>query len=420
MDIEIVPSALSGIVSAVSSKSDAHRHIIAAALSDRPTRIILNNTCADIEATIACVSALGARVIRENEGLTVCPVDPAHRREPVVLECGESGSTARFLLPVAAALCGKFELRGEGRLPERPFAPVCRAMAENGCVFSGENIPFYVSGVMRHGDFYIAGNVSSQFISGLLFALPLQNGPSRIIITTPLESKGYIDMTLSVLSMYGIRIEQSGDMFFVPGGQKYISPGTVRVEGDWSNSAFWLCAGAICGEITVEGLNRSSLQGDRAIIDILKGFGAKITMGERSVTAAPGGLCGREIDVSQIPDLVPALAVLGTAANGNTIIKNAARLRIKESDRLGAIAQNLSKIGADIEKKKDSLVIFGGKTLAGGEVDSFNDHRIAMAMAVASVLCRDRLVIKNAGAVSKSYPAFFEDFKRLGGKFDVV
>ena len=143
-------------------------------------------------------------------------------------------------------------------------------------------------------------------------------------------------------------------------------------------------------------------------------------MGERSVTAAPGGLCGREIDVSQIPDLVPALAVLGTAANGNTIIKNAARLRIKESDRLGAIAQNLSKIGADIEKKKDSLVIFGGKTLAGGEVDSFNDHRIAMAMAVASVLCRDRLVIKNAGAVSKSYPAFFEDFKRLGGKFDVV
>jgi 3-phosphoshikimate 1-carboxyvinyltransferase len=285
-----------------------------------------------------------------------------------------------------------------------------------GCTFSGNTLPLSGTGRIRAGNFSIAGNVSSQFISGLLFVLPLLNVDSRVILTTPLESAAYVDMTIEVLRLFGIKIEKGKNEFRVTGNQAYISGGNVRAEGDWSNAAFFLCAGAMAGNVTVSGLSPHSAQGDREVINILARFGAET--GECSARSKP--LRAIEIDAAQIPDLVPALAVTASAAKGVTRIYNAGRLRIKESDRIQSTFNLLSALGADAEMTSDGLVIRGKEKLRGGVVDGAGDHRIVMAAAQASCVCETPVLVKGGEAVNKSYPSFVEDFRSLGGVADVV
>lgn len=420
MDSSITPTKLTGQIDAVESKSDAHRLLICAALSETPTEIIIKNISKDIAATIECLSAMGGEIQTRVDGsLSVRPLWQSNTQNPV-LDCGESGSTLRFLLPVAAALFGGFAMTGAGRLPHRPLAPVIAAMKANGCTFGSEKLPVQVNGKLQNGRFELRGDVSSQFISGLLFALLLLEGDSEIVLTSPLESSGYVDMTLHTLARFGLSVICEKNRIFVPGSQQYISPGSVTVEGDWSNAAFWLAAGAINGRITCGGLNENSLQCDRRMLDILKQMGADISFENGAATAAYRELRAITLNAAEIPDLVPVTAALMALAKGTSVIENAGRVRLKESDRLTAITENLNKLGADVRETADSLIINGKPELAGGVADGCGDHRIVMAMAVASVACKGTVVIRGAEAVEKSYPGFFGDFNKLGGRANVI
>jgi len=372
-------------------------------------------TSDDIDATAACLTALGAEVSYNwGEGFSVKPLKP---RGQAILDCGESGSTLRFMLPICCALGVSAEFHMRGRLPSRPMSPLLEELTAHGCTFDGVGgSPLKTSGKLRGGEFNLPGNVTSQFISGLLFALPLLDCDSRINVAGRLESEPYIDMTLDALRVFGIKVESEDGYYVVRGGQKYRSPGTVHVEGDWSNAAFWLCAGAIGkGGMTCTGLNFSSKQGDMAILNLLKRFGAEVTCSDNTVTVKPADLCGIRIDASDTPDLVPILSVVASVAHGETVIYNAERLRIKESDRLRTVTETLRALGADIAQTPDGLTINGKKALHGGTVSSFGDHRIAMTAAVASRVCEGPVIIDGAEAVDKSYPGFWEDFSALGG-----
>lgn len=421
MDICITPKPLSGDIAAIASKSDAHRCLICAALSSGTVEVAISDISRDIEATACCLEALGADIKRDKNGVfKVKGIEKVPERP--LLDCGESGSTLRFLLPVAAALGVNARITGSGRLPERPLSPLKERLIEHGCGFSAERLPFDISGKLLPGRFELPGNVSSQYVTGLLLALPILNGDSEIILTSRLESAGYVDMTIRTLGLFGIEVTKLPNCggYRVKGGQRYISPKRVRAEGDWSNSAFWLTAGALGNGISVSGLDMDSAQGDRAIFSLLEKFGAEIAQSADRFTVKPAVKRGIEIDAAEIPDLVPILAVAACAAEGKTLIKNAARLRIKESDRLKTVSEMLSCLGAEVTELDDGLLINGHGYLNGGTVDSHNDHRIAMAAAAASCMCRDKVIIKGAQAVEKSYPAFFEHFESLGGKADVI
>jgi 3-phosphoshikimate 1-carboxyvinyltransferase len=279
-------------------------------------------------------------------------------------------------------------------------------------------LPLTVEGKLKPGVYELRGDVSSQFITGLIYALPLLDGDSTIKITTEMESIGYIDLTIDVLKKFGVTIEHNNYReYYIKGNQKY-QKRDYRVEGDFSQVAFFLAAGVLGGEIECLDMREDSLQGDKAIVDIIKNMGGKVAFENGILKASKSDLKGTVIDASQCPDLVPIAAVLGALSEGTTEIINAARVRIKESDRLKAIATELNKIGADVIEREDSLLIHGKKWLTGGTVNSWNDHRIAMAMAMASIRCTEKLVIEDSGSVKKSYPHFFEDFKSLGGKAD--
>lgn len=419
MDIAITPSKLNGTVHSIASKSEAHRLLICAALAYGKTEVAINGSISkDIEATISCLESIGAQIKKDGGVYIVNPL--AERNKDFTLDCGESGSTLRFLLPVAAALGENFYVSGQGRLPQRPLKPLIKAMRENGCVFSSDTLPFKVRGALRSGEYILPGDISSQFISGLLFAMPMLEGDSKIELTSPLESVGYVEMTVNALRKFEISVEREQNSFIIKGGQKYQSCKTVEVGGDWSNAAFWLTAGALSGEIIVTGLSASSAQGDRAICDILRSIGARVNVQDNCVTVSKGSLKAINLDASNVPDLVPVVAAALSTAQGNSVIYNISRLRLKESDRLKTVATALNSIGADIREKQNSLEIIGREALQGSVADSFNDHRIAMALAVASTVCRGRVIIKNAQAVEKSYPEFFTHFTQLGGKCDVI
>lgn len=416
MNVRITPAPLSGTIAAIPSKSDAHRLLICAALSDGPTELALSQSSQDIDATVGCLAALGAKIEPTGDALRISPIlKPA---ESPVLDCGESGSTLRFLIPVAAAVCEKAAFTGRGRLPQRPLSQLAAAMESHGVAFSAEKLPLTISGRLRSGEYALPGNVSSQYVTGLLLALPLLEGDSRITLTTGLESAAYVDITLCALGKFGISTTRQKDGFLVPGGQRFRSPGRVTVDGDWSNAAFFLCAGAIGGEITVAGLNPASPQGDRKIAEFLRRFGAKITESEAGITAKRSRLTGCEIDINETPDLLPALAVAAAFAQGETRFVNAARLRLKESDRLTSTANLIHSLGGRAEELPEGLVVHGQK-LTGGRADSFHDHRIAMAAAIAAIGCDRPVVIEDAGAAAKSYPAFYQDYAKLGGIADV-
>ncbi len=413
----IAPAPLGGSIPAIASKSDAHRLLILAALSRGETRLLMERSSEDIDATIGCLRALGARIEPLADGVCVCGIGRAAKNP--LLDCGESGSTFRFLLPVVAALCDSARFAGQGRLPERPVGALMEALREHGVSFSAEKLPFATRGRLTGGMFTLPGNVSSQYLTGLLLALPLVEEDSQIALTTRLESAAYVQITLHALRRFGIRIDPAGQRYAVPGRQTPASPGALRVDGDWSNAAFFLAAGALGTPVTVTGLDLASPQGDRAILDALRGFGARVNAQRDRVSVSPAALNGCTIDVGETPDLLPVLAVLGACAAGQTRLINAARLRLKESDRLKSTAAMLRALGGEVEELPDALVVTGSR-LAGGAAESWCDHRIAMAAAIASIRCAGDVRIHGAEAVGKSYPAFFADFNRLGGRADVV
>ena len=406
------------------SKSDLHRLLIAAALSEGETLIRRCTLSEDIHATARVLQALGRSVTFGEDCITVggkLELD----RHVRCCDCGESGSTLRFLVPVLAALGQSTVFTGKGRLPQRPMEPMLTRLREHGVQIAlptgGETLPLELTGQLQRGDFVFAGDISSQYITGLLFALPLLQDDSRILLSSPLQSKGYVDMTLEVLARFGIRIEAIENGWSISGGQQYRTPGELTAQGDWSNAAFWIAAGVIGQKkLEVAGLSPQSLQGDKAICDVLRQMGANISVGQDSVIACPSQLHGTVIDGSQIPDIIPILSVCAAVAEGETRIINAQRLRLKESDRLRAVHDCLQAIGADIEETADGLIIRGKPTLSGGLVDSFNDHRIAMSMAVASLRCDQPVLIRDPLCVNKSYPDFYQDFIKTGGKVDVI
>lgn len=412
MNVTIIAGALHGKVGSIPSKSVAHRALICAALADGTTDIRLPRSNEDIDVTASCLRAMGVEISENGASLSVAPITTA--TDYAELNCGESGSTLRFLLPVAAAILPKVSFLGTGRLPERPIGGLSDAMKNNGAEFSGNRIPFTVSGGLRAGTYEIAGDVSSQYISGLLMALPLLEGDSRIVLTSPLCSEPYVMITLDMLAKFGIQIERKDNEFLVHGRQVFRSPKTVNVDGDWSAAAFFLVGGAIGGDVTVNDVQMNSAQGDKAIVEILRSFGADVAVHENSVRVKVSSLKACSIDVSQIPDLLPILTVLASFAEGTTVLYNAANLRHKESDRLASSATMINSLGGTAVEYADRLEIIG-TLLTGGTVDSFGDHRIAMSAAIAASMCREQTTIIGAEAVKKSYPEFFKDFLALGG-----
>lgn len=408
------PGPRTGAVQIPASKSQAHRMLICAALSEAPSRLILDGFSADIEATVQCLEALGARCEETANGLSVTPVGvcPAQAR----LDVGESGSTLRFLLPVLGALGIRAEVRMHGRLPERPLSPLWEVLEAHGMQLRQDGAVLHTAGQLCAGDYSLPGNVSSQFISGLLFALPLLSGNSTLTVTGALQSARYVSMTEQALAAAGIFTKKDGQVWQIDGGQRYAAPAVQTVEGDWSNAAFFLCMGAMSATgVTVAGLNPASLQADRAITEILTRFGAELTVSGQTVTVRRGSLHGITLDAGPIPDLIPVVSCLAALCDGETRIINAARLRLKESDRLQTTAALLRALGAAVTELPDGLVIEGRGSLSGGTVSAYGDHRIAMSAALAAALAEAPVTVTGAESVEKSYPRFWSDLRSLKG-----
>ena len=419
MDITYIqPNMLKGTVQAPPSKSVAHRAIIAAALSGGRCRIRNVAMSKDIQATLECMQTLGANIRFDEKKGEVILDARAEKSLPkaLTMECFESGSTLRFLIPLGLLTGRSITFTGEGRLMQRPQKPYADLFAKKGISYIQEEDRIHVKGTLKPGLFKLAGNVSSQFITGLLFALPLLEGDSEIQLTTLLESKGYVDLTLQVLREFGIEIENRNyRRFIIPGGQTY-QPRDYTVEADYSQAAFFLVAGALGCDVRVGGLKKESLQGDKKILQLLQEAGAKLEEYEDATIQVrrTDSMHGIRIDAGEIPDLVPILAVLCAFCKGESLIYNAGRLRMKESDRLSATASELRHLGVQIEEGADYLKIVGGEVICGTTVSSWNDHRIAMALAIAACRAEGEVAIVDAKkAVAKSYPDFFEVYTSL-------
>ena len=383
MDITIQPGALQGEVVAIPSKSQAHRLLICAAFADQNTELVCPQTNQDIEATANCLRALGAKIEYTAAGYMVEPITQLPKT--ATLDCCESGSTLRFLLPIAGALGVDATFKMAGRLPQRPLSPLWEELERMGCTLTRPTEEtIRCTGKLRPGKYTIDGSVSSQFITGLLFALALIKGDTELSITGKVESRPYIEMTRNALALFG--------------APHFKSPGKITVEGDWSNGAFFLAAQALGSDLNVLGLNADSAQGDRAVAEILE----QLCAGSATVSAA------------DIPDLVPILAVVAAAKQGATFT-NIRRLRLKESDRVASVIDMITALGGEGSADEDHLYV-RGTGLRGGIVNSCNDHRIAMAAAIAATVCTEPVTILGAEAVNKSYPQFWEEYRRLGGK----
>lgn len=394
MDIIITPTRLSGKVQAIPSKSQAHRLLICAALAEHETVLRCPDTNRDIEATADCLRALGAEITRDSTGYTVFPIQAIPRS--AVLPCRDSGSTLRFLLPIAGALGVDAIFQMEGRLPQRPLNPLWEEMERMGCTLTRPTVDSVrCRGRLKAGSYAMDGGVSSQFITGLLLAFPLLNGSSSLKITGKLESAPYVTMTQRVMEQFGVRMRD----FAMAGDCEFTSPGTVTVEGDWSNAAFFLAAGALGNSVKVTGLRPDSPQGDRAAAELLPALDEKQT-----------------VDASDIPDLVPILAVTAACRRG-AVFTNIARLRLKESDRVESVKEMIQALGGTAEADENTLTVLG-TGLRGGTVDAKNDHRIAMSAAIAATVCSGKVTILGAQCVEKSYPQFWEVYKELGGRYE--
>lgn len=417
MNLKIRPSRLEGLVPAIGSKSDIHRLLILSALCDTETVIEGVTECDDVLATASCLRSLGAQVDMIGREAKVTPFEKANCG--VTLDCGESGSTLRFLLPVAAAVSENVSFVGSGRLPERPIGELVDAMKANGAQFSSDKLPLCVSGELKAGKYTLPGNVSSQYVSGLLMALAVTEGESEIVLTSPLESASYVKMTLSSLEIFGATAYETERGYKVIGKKKLCSPKRILADGDWSNASFFICSSAINGETTVSGLDMNSVQGDKKVLDMLKSFGASVKTQNGAVTVSRSELRGTKIDLTDTPDMLPIMAVVASQADGKTEFCGAKRLRLKESDRLQTVANMINSLGGAAEVLPDGLTVYP-KKLSGGVVDGCNDHRIVMAAAIAAAVAQGETVILGAEAVNKSYPKFFEDYAALGGSFDAI
>ena len=384
MDITITPGKLSGTVSAIPSKSQAHRYLICAAFADNETNLICPETNLDIEATVNCLNALGANIVRTENGYQIAPVSVIP--QSAVLNCRESGSTLRFLMPIAGALGVDTTFQMTGRLPQRPLSPLWEEMERMGCILARPTADtIRCTGKLRPGSYCIDGSVSSQFITGLLFALALIKGTSSLKITGHMESKPYIEMTKKAL-----------ELFHAP---NFHSPGVFTVEGDWSNGAFWLAAQALGSSLTVTNLNPDSSQGDRTAAVWLQHLKEHCT-----------------ISAADIPDLVPILSIVAACSKG-AVFTDIRRLRIKESDRVASTIAMIQALGGQAEADENTITVHG-TGLIGGTVDSMNDHRIAMSAAIAATACKEPVTILGAQSVNKSYPQFWAEYARLGGNYE--
>lgn len=424
--IKIYPRELKGEVKIPPSKSMAHRAVICAALGDGISKVSNIDLSDDIIATIDAMKSLGAVINDLGKGtLEIKGVNSKEflglREYERVIDCNESGSTLRFLVPIALAFEGTTRFVGRGNLGKRPLDTYYEIFDLQGIEYSYKEgiLDLVISGLLKAGEFKVKGNISSQFITGLMFTLPLLKGDSKIVITTELESKGYLDLTLSAMKDFGIEIINNDyKEFIIKGNQSYKSR-DYRVEGDYSQGAFFLSADALGAEINILDLKEDSLQGDKEVIDILTRMGTSIIKEENGVVAKSDNLNSTKIDASQCPDIIPVISLVAALSIGKTEIINAGRLRIKECDRLNAVTVELNKLGAKIEQREDGLIIEGVTELKGGvEVWSHKDHRIAMTLAIASTRCEEPIILKDHECVSKSYPQFFEDFKMLGGNFN--
>lgn len=416
-EVTIYPSSLAGEVFIPASKSMSHRAVICAGLSEGISTINNVGISQDIEATIDAMRRLGITVEKADSSLRIKGSAEPELKNPRI-DCRESGSTLRFIIPIAALTGKPVAFYGEGKLVERSLTPYFNIFEKQGIQYEAEDgkLPLRINGRLSPGEFQLEGNISSQFVSGLMFALPLLEGDSLITVTSELESKPYIDLTMKALKEFSIHIENHDyRAFMIKGNQKYRAT-DYTVEGDFSQAAFWLAAGALGSDVVCKGLDMGSQQGDKAVMDIIGEMGGRIVVDGGNVRALTADTKGTVIDAAQCPDLVPILAVLGALSEGRTEIVNAQRLRLKESDRLKAISSELGKLGACIMEKQDGLVIDGRKSLCGGRVDSWNDHRIAMALAIAATKCKEPVVISNACCVKKSYPDFWGHYKALGGR----
>lgn len=394
MDLTITPRLLRGEITAIPSKSMAHRMLICAAFSQEPTNLICPETNQDIEATAQCLEALGICIERRRRGYHVSPVNRIP--EMAVLDCHESGSTLRFLLPIVGALGINTTFKMEGRLPQRPLSPLWEEMERMGCKLkhiSGNELQ--CSGKLRSGAYFIDGSVSSQFISGLLFATSLMDSDSKINIIGNLESAPYVTMTQKVMALFGVNT----DNFYIKGGQQYHSPGTITVEGDWSNGAFFLAAKALGNPVEIKGLSPDSEQGDRAAAQLMPALSQNIT-----------------VSAADIPDLIPILSV-AAAANQGAVFTDIQRLRLKESDRVASVIAMIQALGGKAEQTESTLTVFS-TGLTGGTVDAHRDHRIAMSAAIAATVCTEPVTIMGAECVIKSYPSFWDEYKKLGGQYE--
>ena len=417
--IKKVHGVLNGEVVPPPSKSRAHRLLICAALGKEPCTIVCSSVNDDIIATMRCLNALGASITYSSGVFNVNPVKVV---KGGTLDCGESGSTLRFLVSVAAVLGADATFVGSGKLPQRPMGALTDVLAEHGISFTrlaADELPVSCRGELRGGKYILPGNISSQYLTGLLFALPLANDDSEIEIVGGLTSASYVAMTLDALATAGISIEHKGNIFRIKGNQQYRVPSDLIVEGDWSSAAFWVVAGVVGAKpVTVCGMNEESLQGDSAIVTHLRNMGAFIEKQGDRVIAMPSHLFGAELDCTDTPDLVPVLSVAAAVAQGTTIFTGVGRLRFKECDRLAAMKELLALYGISSQIGEDTFTVFGGEPVASGVVDSCGDHRIAMAAAIMSTVSRDVTSIDGASCVAKSYPAFFDDFASLGGSVE--
>ena len=389
MDITIQPRLLRGSISVIPSKSQAHRMLICAAFSDNETTLLCPETNRDIEATADCLRALGADIIRTDRGYSVFPMSALPKT--AVLNCCESGSTLRFMLPIVGALGIDATFQMEGRLPRRPLSPLWEEMERMGCTLTRPTADtIRCKGKLKPGAYSIDGGVSSQYITGLLYALCLMDEKSTLDITGTIQSTPYIDLTRNAITLFGGQF----------GGKGFHTPGYVTVEGDWSNGAFWLAAKELGCDLDIQGLNTDSVQGDRAVVELL----SHLSNGKATISAA------------DIPDLVPILAVAAAAGQG-AVFTDIQRLRLKESDRVASVIAMIENLGGKAEATENTLTVYG-TGLAGGTVDSVNDHRIAMSAAIAATVCTKPVIILGAEAVNKSYPRFWEEYTRLGGKYE--
>ena len=400
MNQTVSPGPRTGSVRIPASKSQAHRLLICAALGAQPVALRCDGVSADIAATARCLFALGADITDDGAGtLRIDPIAgemPAHAD----LFCGESGSTLRFLLPVVGALGADVTFHMEGRLPKRPLSPLDAVLTAHGMTIRRDGALLHAGGRLRPGAYALPGDVSSQYISGLLMALPRLPGESTLAVTGRLESAGYIAMTEDALRLSGIRLQKQERTYTISGGQTARLPARCHVEGDWSNAAFFLCMGALSpAGVTVTGLASDSSQGDRAVLDAVTGR----RCARRGVT----------IDAAPIPDLIPVLSVVAALADGQTQVVNAARLRLKESDRLESTAAMLRALGAQVEVHDSGLTVTGRKVLTGGTVDPQHDHRIAMAAAAAASGSTAPVTVRDCACTDKSYPRFWTDLSAL-------